>query len=174
MYTPCRYTRDTLAFCMHVSSRRLYSARIACSQIQLSPLIMIMIIIIIQGWGWEACTPVQLHTNKIIYTYSCMYNNYIKHKSEIIKIIVYSWFDNDYDLIQGKGNACKPAQYIVTLLLYLKLFNGRICYNIICEIVPVINYPSTKIVDAINYTSYSWKFQIIRTPFPAVVANRPI
>ena len=27
-------------------------------------------------------------------------------------------YDYDYDLIQGKGNACKPAQYIVTLLLY--------------------------------------------------------
>ena len=27
-------------------------------------------------------------------------------------------YDYDYDLIQGKGDACKPAQYIVTLLLY--------------------------------------------------------
>ena len=26
--------------------------------------------------------------------------------------------DYDYDLIQDKGNVCKPAQYIVTLLLY--------------------------------------------------------
>ena len=26
-------------------------------------------------------------------------------------------YDYDYDLIQGKGDACKPAQYIVTLLL---------------------------------------------------------
>ena len=27
-------------------------------------------------------------------------------------------YDYDYDLIQGKGDACKPAQYIVALLLY--------------------------------------------------------
>ena len=27
-------------------------------------------------------------------------------------------YDYDYDLIQGKRDACKPAQYIVTLLLY--------------------------------------------------------
>ena len=30
----------------------------------------------------------------------------------------YDYDNYDYDLIQGKGNACKPAQYIVTLLLY--------------------------------------------------------
>ena len=28
------------------------------------------------------------------------------------------YYDYDYDLIQGKGDACKPAQYIITLLLY--------------------------------------------------------
>ena len=27
-------------------------------------------------------------------------------------------YDYDYELIQGKGNVYKPAQYIVTLLLY--------------------------------------------------------
>ena len=32
--------------------------------------------------------------------------------------VLYCDYDYDYDLIQGKGDACKPAQYIVTLLLY--------------------------------------------------------
>ena len=40
-------------------------------------------------------------------------------KKNMIRIFQYSYgliYDYDYDLIQGKGDACKPAQYIVTLL----------------------------------------------------------
>ena len=37
-------------------------------------------------------------------------------------------YDYDHDLIQGKGNACKPAQYIVTLLLTIT-YTG-ICVNL--------------------------------------------
>ena len=36
----------------------------------------------------------------------------------IMKNLINYDYDYDYDLIQGKGDACKPAQYIVTLLLY--------------------------------------------------------
>ena len=52
---------------------------------------IIMIMIVIQGWGREACTPVQLHTHSntqtkfatlIIITLSTLT---MKHKSEVIK-----------------------------------------------------------------------------------------
>ena len=52
----------------------------------------------IQGWGWEACTPVQLHTINNTQTKLCILiiitlnTSTMKYKSEEIKIIVYSWF----------------------------------------------------------------------------------
>ena len=54
-----------------------------------------MIMIVIQGWGWEACTPVQLHTyNQKLTTLIIITLNELtmKHKFKVIKIIVYSWF----------------------------------------------------------------------------------
>ena len=59
----------------------------------------------IQGWDWEACTLVQLHTiihmhaSKIIY----IYNNYIKfntltmkYKSEVIVYTLFELFNEEF------------------------------------------------------------------------------